>query len=498
MGDDNNTMRWLFFGMLGGVVTPTILFIWNRCCGVICSSVHSLLFQTVAARFGVSEHRFEGVSNIPAITRVLRQLGMRTHRFRWHHDANADTDDSYQVGTLRLPTQSWVLWLLAMLDITHYIWVKDDGSAIVVTGPTEAVHALLRVSNLAANRLATEKEVQELRFALGLDPSENPTEQRCVLLERLLATSVLLALAVLLRRWQARNASIMCCMLGLACLARVAFAYRMQLNNTLLSSEGIWRRACLFWRYPMCCGRFHSEEAGARLLDLQQDATDDATELVESRVDVPLPAQVPQPAAVSEEHVQTIDHQRASAMSHQCCRRYSIVVARSSWFEVLMQKEMDEEVPLELQDIAPCATGPKLFAMSQRPSLSNEVARRVATGGDLLYVCVHNPMVEVNLVEMAELLRKADKGIILVIVLPVLEHLEQALPSKPPSVARLHANKESRYVATLADLSTWFMVLSTGIFPKVIVIMPFHSRESLSDSLIWQLVEKTVDAEVLD
>ena len=492
MGNENDTMRWLFFGILVSVVTPTILYIWNKCCGVIYSSVHSLLFQTVAARFGVSEHTFEGVSNIPAITRLLRQLGMRTHRFRWHHDANADTDDSYQVGTLRLPTQSWVLWLLAMLDITHYIWVKDDGSAIVITGPTEAVHALLLVSNLAANRRPTEKEVQELRFALGLDPSENPTEQRCVLLERLLATSVLLVIAVLLGWWPARTASILCCIMGLAGLICVVFAYCMQLNNALISSEDIRRRFCLFLRYPMCVGRLPSEDAGARLLDMQQDATDGATELVASRVDAPLPAQVPQG------HVRTLDHQSASTLAHPCCRRYSIVVARCSWFEVLMQKEMDEEVTLELQDIVPSATGPKLFAMPQRPSLFNEIVRRVGTGGDLLYICVHNPMVEVNLVELADLLRKADKGIILVIVLPVLEHLEQALASNPSAVARLHANKESRYVATLADMSTWLMVLSTGIFPNIIVILPFNFRETLSESLLWQLVDKSVDAEVLD
>lgn len=163
-----------------------------------------------------------------------------------------------------------------------------------------------------------------------------------------------------------------------------------------------------------------------------------------------------------------------------------------------MQKEMDEEVTLELQDIVPSATGPKLFALPQRPSSYNEIVRRVGAGGDLLYICVHNPMVEVNLVELADLLRKADKGIILVIVSPVLEHLEQALAFYPSAVARLHANKESRYVATLADMSTWLMVLSTGIFPNIIAILPFNFRETLSESLLWQLVDKSVDAEVLD
>ena len=492
MGNEEDTKRWLSFGILVSVLTPTILYIWNKCCGVIYSSVQSQLFQTVAARFGVSEHTFEGVSNIPAITRLLRQLGMRTHRFRWHHDANADTDDSYQVGTLRLPTRSWVLWLLAMLDITHYIWVKDDGSAIVITGPTEAVHALLRVSNLAANRRPTEREVQELRFALGLDPSENPTEQRCVLVERLLATSVLLVVAVLLGWWSARTAVLLSCIIGLSVVICFAFAYYMQWNNVLIAAEDIRRRICLMLRNPMSVASLPSEDAAARLLDMQQDATDGAIELVASRVDAALPA------LVQQGHVRIEDHQDTSSLAYTSGRRYSIVVARCSWFEVLMQKEMDEELTLELQDIVPSATGPKLFALPQRPTLCNEIVRRVVTEGDLLYICVHNPMIEVNIVELADLLRKADKGIILVIVLPVLEHLEQALPGYPPASARLHANKESRYVATLADLSTWLMVLSTGIFPNIIVILPFNCRETLSESLLWQLVNKSVDAEVLD
>ncbi len=75
------------------------------------------------------------MSNIAAITRIVKQLGLRTYRFRWHHDANADTGDAYQVGTVRLPTRSWFLWTLSVIGITHYIWVRDDGSAVVMIGP---------------------------------------------------------------------------------------------------------------------------------------------------------------------------------------------------------------------------------------------------------------------------------------------------------------------------------------------------------------------------
>ena len=69
------------------------------------------------------------MSNLGAMSRVLRRAGLRTGRHRWNHDANADARDSYQVGTIRFPTKSHSLWTLALFGITHYMWMKDDGDA---------------------------------------------------------------------------------------------------------------------------------------------------------------------------------------------------------------------------------------------------------------------------------------------------------------------------------------------------------------------------------
>jgi hypothetical protein len=89
---------------------------------------------------------------------------------------------------------------LEIFHVTHYIWVKDDGSAIVMTGPDDAVDTLLRVSNLAANRQATEDELDELRIAFSLGTVSSPIERKWVTCERTTAVVVLLMLALVCRQ----------------------------------------------------------------------------------------------------------------------------------------------------------------------------------------------------------------------------------------------------------------------------------------------------------
>ena len=101
--------------------------------------------------YGIEEHQFYNVGNIGAMTHVLRQSGLRTGRYRWTHDANVETGDSFQIGILRVPSQSWFVSLLAVLGLKHFVWVKDDGSETHVTAPAQCITTLLRVSNAAAN-----------------------------------------------------------------------------------------------------------------------------------------------------------------------------------------------------------------------------------------------------------------------------------------------------------------------------------------------------------
>ena len=148
--------------------------------------IQSWAWQSVSLVYGIEEHQFYNVSNIGSMTRVLRQAGLRTGRFRWTHDAKVETGDAFQVGSLRVPSQSWFVSFLSLLGFTHFVWVKDDCSEIHVIAPERCITALLRVSNAAANRQATPEEIRELQLAFGGDVNAlSLFEYRCVCFERL-------------------------------------------------------------------------------------------------------------------------------------------------------------------------------------------------------------------------------------------------------------------------------------------------------------------------
>ena len=453
MADDTN-VRWYVLGVLVTVITPTIVHIWNSCCGSIWYGLHSWLFQLVAEKFGVCENYFEGASNIAAITRVVKALGLHTYRFRWQHDANADTNDSYQVGTVRLPTRSWCLWLLALLGITHYIWVKDDGSSIVMTGPESSVSALLKVSNLAANRQPTEAELEELRACIGFGATDVATE-RCVVCERLTFVTFILASLLVLKNYQILQSRLF----PIACACLGAYGFALMVNLLFKRCSGDW--------WLRLCRR--------RVSEFYYNG---AASTINSAQNLELPSYTAEVADVQSEEIV------GSAQ-----RRYSVVVGREAWYEVHCQYSMEPDFAAELPSIH-VDSYPVLVAMRQDPALSKLVAHRLCAGDDLLYVCVHNPMTDLHIIELKELLTKADRGIVLVVVLPALEEFDQALLN--PMTNRLHAYKEARYVATHADFSSWLSVISMGLFPKVLLILPYHDVSVVTSSTLWRIASDTI------
>ena len=116
-----------------------------------------------------------------------------------------------------------------------------------------------------------------------------------------------------------------------------------------------------------------------------------------------------------------------------------------------------------------------VLAMHQRHDLASVVAHCMRAEDSLLYVCVHNPMTDLSIIEMKELLTKASVAIVLVVILPVLGHLEGAL--QVSCTMRLHANSETRYVATYADLDEWLSLF--GILNQTMLTLPCHKLEFL-------------------
>ena len=116
---------------------------------------------------------------------------MRTGRYHWLHDANERTQDRLQVGSIRFPTSSCSLWLLAFLGVTHYLWIQDDGSCVVYVGPKRAQHALLRISNDAATRNPSEAEITAFKESIHC----SKLDQVCSLVDKFLFFGAYILLA---------------------------------------------------------------------------------------------------------------------------------------------------------------------------------------------------------------------------------------------------------------------------------------------------------------
>ena len=463
------------FFFLFSLVTPSLVHIWNGCCGNIFAGLRSFLFKTVAELFNVEEHDFHGISNLGAMTRVLQQIGLKTYRFRWTHDANADSRDSIQVGTLRLPTNSFSLWLLSMMGVTHYVWIKDDAQRIITTAPSEAVQALLRISNAAVSRQPTDCEIDELVSVF----KDTLIERRFRLLDKVLTTLIFVFLhcVVWSRHWTStRNVAISFWSIGGFAVAYLNYQYFASL---LLCVSDLFRgHSCHDGIEPLITEledvhRQYTSNTDIPELSMELLVTDDSqvTDLVESG------------------ERQTVHSENDN--------RYCFVVARAHWYEIHCQKTLQPAIVTRarsqidvdiLSDIQVCAV-PRMV------DLVELAAHRFADTDKLLYVCVHNPLTDLHIIEMKELLVKANREIRLLIILPQHEDLVDGL--RPSMGARLHTNKDTRFVATLADMSSWLMLLNAGLFSSVIVLLPYTDREVLETSALWNLIGQCVQSRIL-
>ena len=172
-----------------------------------------------------------------------------------------------------------------------------------------------------------------------------------------------------------------------------------------------------------------------------------------------------------------------------------MVVARAQWYEVHCQLPFQIEAFANHSRIDVCA-GVKILAMKQTPDLPQSAVHRLAVGSCLLYICVHNPMTDLHILEIKELLMKASREIVLLLILPVCESFSVALDK--PSIARLHVQRDARFVSTIADMSCWLTMLGAGLFSSVVVVLPYHDLGKLKGSCLWKSMEDTTLREIVD
>ena len=469
------TLRWMLLGGLLSTATSALWFVWGR----FSRSMHDCIFQVVSAQFKLSEHRFSNVSNLVAITKILKSMGLCTNRYLWQHDANADTGDAIMVGYIRLPTCCWFLTVAAMMGISHYIWICDDASEILIVGPSGCIDALLKVSNVSAHRQVTESELSSLRSVFRLEFNVYSIEWKCMWLERFICLTCCCGLVIAVFHPSSglvflivlvvfSGVSVYCIVRNLAFVCRFSRCMLQRLN-----AYGS--------RYLHDPGRYSEFERELTLIE-NEFSEASAVSIVLANAQSPVCVSCPQ----SDHQYLALDEgYRNVAFPQSSCLRFSIVIARSSWYEIAIQKEMDITSMASPDFTAPSHGLSVIYACPLAKALPNLVACRIETADSLLYICVHNPMVDLNLVELRDLVNKADRNIAVCIILPSA-HLMEAELGRADSM-RLHGNKETRYMATFADYHAWLMLLCSGIFESLILIWPYESQASLASSQIWSI-----------
>ena len=149
---DSTSFRWYMAGAALSIVAGWGGRTCNSCVKHAWAGVHSWLFRVVQTNFDIEEHWFHKVNNVAAMSRLLKTANLKTGRFHWLHDANERTGDCIQVGSIRLSTRSYSLWLLALFGVTHYIWIADDAKSVLFVGPRLAVTTFVRIANDSSNR----------------------------------------------------------------------------------------------------------------------------------------------------------------------------------------------------------------------------------------------------------------------------------------------------------------------------------------------------------
>ena len=451
----DSAVKYLVAGSVFSLATSALWCLWVR----FERSIHSCIFVLVARRFSLSYHRLHNASIIVTVSRILDQLDLKTNTYLWQHEVNIDSDDSIMTGYIRLPASTWFMWLLALLGISHYIYISDDANEMVIAGPTDFVFALLRLSSTCSNCAVSADELNSLSALLCVRSCRNSAEWKCRLCER-------------------------CILLMLQCSALVLTGLTFK-SGYVLAFLGM---SILWFAYTWCRDWISESVVMVASGESVFSESGSESELNESLFESVQPA----------EHVVLVtkapDVQWSGPDADVDFTHYSVLVSRLTWFEVSFRRPLaitTEQFSLVLRSGSPVSN---VYAIPLHVGMLHHVAAHVDTDC-VLYMCIHNPMVDCPFIEMQELVKKATRAVALVVLLPPLEELDAALSASSP--LRVHSQKETKYVATYCDWAAWLMLVSSGVFAHIALVLPHSTSEYLSQSQAWACAQRIAVARVI-
>ena len=133
LGGVNIESSFLYYGLAFMVGTFTKR-LWRGC--------RQILFTLLAEPLGWSEVTVKDSDTVATISRCLRRVYF-TRREIYLHSANVVIKDGIMHGTYRLPTISWFVWFLSVMDTCNYIYIDDETKFLHAIGPSDVMNSLI-------------------------------------------------------------------------------------------------------------------------------------------------------------------------------------------------------------------------------------------------------------------------------------------------------------------------------------------------------------------
>ena len=456
--DDSGTIYYVVcMGIMTTCVT-SFLFLCQKCCGVICANIGSVFFQLLAERLDLYEEDFKETTNLNAIPRIFDQLGLRTRRRVWMHEANAQTGDGQQWGWLRLPTKSYWLKFLSVCSVTHYVYIPHHLTDVCGVGPTKFFQTLINMSNASTTAELSEEQLESLRRELGIGDAWTQADMICTLWER-----------------------------RILCSCMLVVCYILVVPHQILIITSVLLFLCMLLaigsRILLWCPRAASHlRAASHDIEHGLVSDDRAYQLMEDPDDLPM-------LAAERDHLEWISAERhhlerhavgigSSGDVHPTVEAEDLVAAeqiysvvglpKMHWYEVLTQRAvapLPDEMIVEFKAVA------QMYAVPLRPDFMHYLAQRtlIPNGAALQMVC-HNPMTEPHLTQIyANFQKGVKRDNFLIVILPPLPLFNLGLTSHETPRAR--TAKSAQFIGTVGDFQTLLLQM-TALMHKLVFIFP--------------------------
>ena len=439
-----HTMYWLVAGTILGTISSGLVYMATSALRGFRDTVHNQVFLFICRRYNFAEHRLKNTTNITTIPRILFRIGLRSHRYIWHHDANADAGDAVQWGFLSIPTHSWGIYLLSLFHVSHYIHIDMNLSYIDIVGPQRAVNDLIRLSNSTNNKPISDSELLEVKTSFGLSDGDNDFEDVVLQDEKMLLAGLLGIVIISISAYFFRT------FFGMEALCAVAFV----LTAAILVGKFVHSTVVSWGSFS-----FVDAETGLTASLLEATAPSGAAPH-------PLHFQSLTVRSDSFSLLHELESDTQNAWEAEC---FSLLVSKNHYYEVSLTLPVQKTSPSIIQAGSQNST---LFGVPVGfDFVYNIAACTCRPPGTLLYICVYNPLTDPPLSNFTDQLRKTgDKVIQLVVILPPLGSFSAALANTPGS--RTGTDFVTQFVHTRADFEAALLLYTSGIMSSLVFVFP--------------------------